>query len=40
GMSVSGAVFAVSYESAPQFRRAYGRLFGLSPVQDAKATRS
>ena len=40
GMSASGAAFAVGYESIPQFTREYGRMFGLPPVRDAKATRS
>jgi AraC-like DNA-binding protein len=40
GVSASGAAFAVGYESVPQFTREYGRMFGLSPVRDAKAARS
>lgn len=40
GLTASGAAFAVGYESVPQFTREYGRMFGLSPVRDAKATRS
>jgi AraC-like DNA-binding protein len=39
GLSASGAAFAVGYESVPQFTREYGRLFGLSPARDARATR-
>ena len=40
GLSASAAAFAVGYESVPQFTREYRRMFGLSPVRDAKATRS
>lgn len=40
GQSASAAAFAVGYESVPQFTREYRRMFGLSPVRDAKATRS
>jgi AraC-like DNA-binding protein len=39
GVSASSAAFAVGYESVPQFTREYGRMFGLSPVRDTKATR-
>ena len=37
--SASRAAFAVGYESVSQFTREYGRMFGLPPVQDAKAVR-
>lgn len=37
--SASSAAFAVGYESVSQFTREYGRMFGLPPVQDAKAAR-
>lgn len=37
--SASNAAFAVGYESVSQFTREYGRLFGLSPVRDAKAAK-
>ncbi|CAO4139700.1 HTH-type transcriptional activator RhaS [Methylorubrum thiocyanatum] len=40
GLSASGVAFAVGYESIPQFTREYGRMFGVSPVRDARATRS
>ncbi|WP_407519339.1 AraC family transcriptional regulator [Methylobacterium oryzisoli] len=40
GLSANNAAFAVGYESMSQFTREYGRLFGLSPVRDAKAIRS
>ncbi|WP_019052032.1 AraC family transcriptional regulator [Sphingobium xenophagum] len=39
GVSAATAAFAVGYESISQFTREYGRLFGLPPVSDAKATR-
>ena len=39
GASASSAAFAVGYESVPQFTREYGRLFGTTPVRDAKAAR-
>lgn len=39
GRSASSAAFAVGYESVSQFTREYGRLFGLSPVRDAKAAK-
>jgi len=40
GCTASAAAFAVGYESAPQFSREYKRLFGVSPAQDARLTRS
>lgn len=40
GRSASSAAFAVGYESASQFTREYGRLFGQSPVRDTKEARS
>jgi AraC-like DNA-binding protein len=39
GASASTAAFSVGYESVSQFTREYGRMFGLPPVQDAKAAR-
>ncbi|TXN40180.1 AraC family transcriptional regulator [Methylobacterium sp. WL30] len=39
GMSSSAAAFTVGYESVTQFTREYGRMFGVSPVRDAKAVR-
>jgi len=39
GASASSAAFAVGYESVPQFTREYGRLFGTTPVRDARAAR-
>jgi AraC-like DNA-binding protein len=39
GKSSSSAAFEVGYESVSQFTREYGRMFGLPPVRDAKATR-
>jgi AraC-like DNA-binding protein len=39
GKSASSAAFAVGYESVPQFTREYGRLFGRTPVRDAKEAR-
>ena len=39
GASASSAAFAVGYESVPQFNREYGRLFGTTPVRDARAAR-
>jgi len=39
GKSSSSAAFAVGYESVSQFTREYGRMFGLPPVRDTKATR-
>lgn len=39
GMSASGSAFAVGYESVSQFTREYGRMFGLSPVRDARAAK-
>jgi AraC-like DNA-binding protein len=37
---VSGAGFAVGYESASQFNREYRRMFGASPGRDARAQRA
>jgi AraC-like DNA-binding protein len=39
GVSASAAAFRVGYESAPQFTRDYGRLFGTSPARDARSLR-
>lgn len=39
GMDASRAAFDVGYESVSQFSREYRRLFGLPPVQDARAVR-
>jgi AraC-like DNA-binding protein len=40
GVSASAAAFRVGYESAPQFTRDYGRLFGASPARDTTALRN
>ena len=40
GLSASSAAFAVGYESASQFTREYGRLFGSPPAKDTEAARS
>ena len=40
GASASSAAFAVGYESVSQFTREYGRMFGVSPVKDAKTTKA
>ncbi|QEE44572.1 AraC family transcriptional regulator [Rhizobium sp. WL3] len=39
GLTASSAAFAVGYESASQFNREYGRLFGQPPARDADAVR-
>lgn len=39
GTPASNAAFAVGYESVSQFTREYGRMFGQSPVRDARAAR-
>ncbi|MFI5410043.1 AraC family transcriptional regulator N-terminal domain-containing protein [Kaistia sp. UC242_56] len=39
GVNASSAAFAVGYESASQFTREYGRLFGLPPSRDTVAVR-
>ena len=39
GLTASSAAFAVGYESASQFTREYGRLFGLPPSRDTNAVR-
>ena len=39
GASAGSAAHAVGYGSVPQFTREYGRMFGLSPVADARAAR-
>ncbi|PAP99987.1 AraC family transcriptional regulator [Mesorhizobium mediterraneum] len=39
GKTASSAAFAVGYESVSQFTREYGRLFGRTPVRDAKEAR-
>ena len=38
-LSAGRAAFEVGYESVPQFTREYGRLFGLPPARDTKASR-
>lgn len=38
GEMISNAAYAVGYESVPQFTREYGRMFGLPPARDMKAT--
>ncbi|MFZ6655337.1 AraC family transcriptional regulator N-terminal domain-containing protein [Undibacterium sp. TJN19] len=40
GMSAITAAFTVGYESAPQFTREYGRMFGLSPAKDIDTTKN
>ena len=40
GATASHAAFTVGYESVSQFTREYGRLFGLPPVKDMKASRN
>lgn len=35
-LDAAGVAFSIGYESASQFSREYKRLFGASPVQDAK----
>ncbi|TNC47515.1 AraC family transcriptional regulator [Rubellimicrobium rubrum] len=39
-LSASRAAYEVGYESVPQFTREYGRLFGLPPAKDARASRA
>lgn len=39
GASASRAAFAVGYESAPQFTREYGRMFGQPPARDVDRLR-
>ncbi|MDT3686846.1 MAG: AraC family transcriptional regulator [Pseudorhodoplanes sp.] len=39
GVSASSAAFSVGYESVSQFTREYGRMFGRSPVRDARSAR-
>jgi AraC-like DNA-binding protein len=39
GVSASSAAFAVGYESASQFTREYGRMFGRPPAADMEAIR-
>ncbi|WP_312793989.1 AraC family transcriptional regulator [Tianweitania sp.] len=38
GEAISNAAYAVGYESVPQFTREYGRLFGVTPARDMRAT--
>jgi AraC-like DNA-binding protein len=40
GQMISNAAYAVGYESVTQFTREYGRMFGLPPARDMKATRT
>jgi len=40
GANASHTAFTVGYESVSQFTREYGRLFGLPPVKDMKASRN
>lgn len=39
GGSAGNIAYAVGYESVPQFTREYGRMFGVSPVRDARTNR-
>jgi len=39
-LDAAGVAFSIGYESASQFSREYKRLFGASPVQDAKQLQS
>ncbi|WP_029002976.1 AraC family transcriptional regulator [Azorhizobium doebereinerae] len=39
GVSASNAAFAVGYESATQFTREYGRMFGTPPARDTRLAR-
>ncbi|WP_127754829.1 AraC family transcriptional regulator [Devosia sp. 1566] len=39
-VDAAGVAFSIGYESASQFSREYKRLFGASPVQDAKQLQS
>lgn len=40
GATIGSAAHAVGYESVPQFTREYGRLFGMPPARDLKATKA
>ncbi|MGY3364199.1 AraC-like DNA-binding protein [Bradyrhizobium sp. GM2.4] len=40
GAMISTAAHAVGYESVQQFTREYGRLFGMPPAKDMKATKA
>lgn len=40
GARISEAAYAVGYESVPQFTREYGRLFGMPPARDLRATKA
>lgn len=39
GEAISEAAYGVGYESAPQFTREYGRMFGLPPARDIRQAR-
>ena len=39
-LDAASAAFEVGYESASQFSREYGRLFGQPPIRDVRALRS
>lgn len=39
GQIISNAAYTVGYESIHQFTREYGRMFGLPPARDIKATK-
>jgi AraC-like DNA-binding protein len=39
GEMISNAAYAVGYESVQQFTREYGRMFGMPPARDVRATR-
>lgn len=40
GFSATRAAFAVGYESASQFTREYGRMFGVPPRRDASRSQA
>ncbi len=40
GLDAASAAFEVGYESASQFNREYGRLFGQPPMRDIRTLRS
>ena len=40
GLDAAAAAFRVGYESPSQFSREFKRLFGVTPVEEAKRTRA